>query len=364
MSQQTIEDELTIIAGVASAVAHHARSYGIDIAPVCQALDIDPDDLQSLTARISLDRMCRLFEACAVMANDEAFGLKCAAGFTLGSSGPFGYGMMTAPTVRHFLQFLADHLAFASQVRECRLEWTDTDAVLSWTFSPMVPKRDQYVDLIVALHLRHLRCILGGDLDRVAVGLQRQRPRQTAPFRQRMSRQISFGMLADSLHIPTDLLDRRNPRGDLTLFRLMDIQLRTLQADEFSPEEFVEQVRRHIRQRIAEPTLSLDRVAAYFGLSERTFQRRLAEFGTTLNDLRDDERRSLCLALLRDESLSLATISYRIGYSAPSALTRSVYRWFGASPKALRNEDAEENKRLGDQTGYDVNPSIPFRMSR
>jgi AraC-like DNA-binding protein len=336
MSIQTLNDESTTAAGVASAITRHAQSYGIDIAPICLALDIDPDDLQSLTARISLDRICRLFEACALLANDDAFGLKCAAVFTLGASGPFGYGMMTAPTARHLLQFLADHLAFVSQVRNCHLEWGETDTILSWSFSPLVVKRDQYVDLIVALHFRHLRRLLGSDADSVAVGLQRPKPSRPALFRERMTRHISFNMPVVSLHVPTRLLDRINQGGDETLFKLMDIQLRALQADVTTEEDFVEQVRRYIRQRVAETTLALDVASTYFGLSERTFQRRLSEFGTSLNDLRDEERRKLGLALLRDSGLSISAISYRLGYSAPSAFTRSVYRWFGTAPKTLR----------------------------
>jgi AraC-like DNA-binding protein len=340
MSNQTVSDEQTTVAGVGAAIAEHALSYGIDIAPICQTLDIDPDDLTSLTARISLDRMCRLLETCALLANDEAFGLKCAGIFTLGASGPFGYGMMTAPTPRDFLEFLNEHLTFASQVRDCRLDWTAADAVLSWTFSPLVPKRDQYVDMIVALHLRHLRQIIGDEMDKVAVGLQRLRPSTPALYRERLSRHISYGMPVNSIHVPVRLLELANPKGDETLFKLMDIQLRTLQSEVATDEQFVEQVRRYIRQRIAQQTLALEAVATYFGLSERTFQRRLAEFGTTLNDLRDDERRRLSLALLRDAELSISTISFRLGYSAPSAFTRSVYRWFGASPKTIRHMDS------------------------
>lgn len=353
MSNETLHDELTTVAGVASAIALHANSYGIDIGPICQVLDIDPDDLQSLTARISLDRICRLLEACALLSNDEAFGLKSAAVFTLGSSGPFGYGMMTAPTVRHFLQFLADHMGFASQARECRLERTETEAIFSWTFSPLVSKRDQYVDLIVALHMRHLRRLMGDDADAIAVGLQRSRPTQPALFRERLTRVISYAMPVNSLHVPIRLLDRINPSGDETLFKLMDIQLRSLHADVTTEEEFVEQVRRYIRQRIAEPNLVIDTVAGYFGLSERTFQRRLAEFATTLNDLRDEERRRLSLALLRDSSLSISAIAYRLGYSAPSAFTRSVYRWFGAAPKALRHAEPEGDDALSPHEGAD-----------
>lgn len=50
-------EDFTIIAGVASAIAQHAASYGIDVRPICEALGIDPDLLQSMTERVSLDRV-------------------------------------------------------------------------------------------------------------------------------------------------------------------------------------------------------------------------------------------------------------------------------------------------------------------
>ncbi len=342
MSNRTVSDELTTIAGVGSAIARHAQSYGIDIEPICTALDIDPADFQSLTARISLDRICRLLEACALLSNDEAFGLKSAQAFVLGSSGAVGYGLIAAPTVRHFLRFLSEHMPRFSQASHCKLEQMGDDISVSWTYSPLIVKRDQYVDLTMALYLRHLRQMTGEDADTIAVSLERPRPRNPSIFRERLARHVSFNTRANSLRIPSRLLDRVNPRGDETLFRLMDIQCRALQESEAREEEFLDQVRRYIRRRIAEPVLALDDVARYFGLSERTFQRRLAEFGATLNDLRDEERRQLSLTLLTRSRLSISDICYRLGYSAPSAFTRSVHRWFGASPRSLRDQMEEE----------------------
>ena len=337
MSQQTVSDELTTSAGVASAIAKHAMSYGIDIEPICKALELEPNDLQSLTTRVSLDRVCRLLETCAVLSNDECFGLKCAQIFVPGSSGSFGYGVMTAPTVRHFVQFLADHTPVMSQTSLCELHKTELESIISWTFSPLIVKRDQYVDMTVAIHMRHLRRMIGEDIDTVTVGLERARPRSPSLFREKLSRNVNFDMEVNTLRIPHRLLDRENPRGDANLFRLMDFQCRALQSGLPEEEDFVEQVRRYIRQRVSEPILALDDVAGYFGLSERTFQRRLAELGTTLNDLRDEERRYLCLTLLTESNLSISAICYRLGYSAPSAFTRSVNRWFGMSPRGLRD---------------------------
>lgn len=345
MSNQTVSDELTAVAGVGSAIARHAASYGIDIEPICDALNIDPGDLQSLTARLSLDRLSRLLEACALLSNDEAFGLKSAAIFVLGSSGAFGYGVMSAPTVRDLAQFLSEHMPYVSQTSHCKLEFTGTEAVMSWSFSPLIVKRDQYVDMMVALFMRHIRRMFGEEAEAVAINLERPRPKSPALFRERLSRHLGFGMRVNSMRFPNRILDTSNPHGDENLFKLMDIQCRNLASQEAVSEDFLEQVRQYIRKRIGEPALALEAVAAYFGLSERTFQRRLADAGMSLNDVRDEERRRLSFTLLTQSDLSISAICYRLGYSAPSAFTRSVYRWFGVSPKSLRdgiNEGAEE----------------------
>lgn len=337
MSNQTVSDELTAVAGVGSAIARHAASYGIDIEPICRALDIDIGDLQSLTARLSLDRLSRLLETCALLSNDEAFGLKSAPTFVLGSSGAFGYGVMSAPTVRDLARFLSDHMPFVSQTSYCKLEFAEREIVMSWSFSPLIVKRDQYVDMMVALFMRHIRRMFGDDAEAVAIGLERPRPKSPVLFRERLTRQLNFGARVNSMRFPDRILDKRNRHADENLFKLMDIQCRSLASQEAASEDFLEQVRQYIRKRIGEPVLALDTIAAYFSLSERTFQRRLAEAGMSLNDVRDEERRRLSLTLLTQSDLSISAICYRLGYSAPSAFTRSVHRWFGVSPRSLRD---------------------------
>lgn len=338
MSNKSVTDELTTVAGIASAVAQHAMTYGIDIQPICKALEIDPEIFQTLTGRISIDRLCRLLEACALLSNDDAFGLKCAGRFVAGSTGPFGYGLMAAPTVRHFLQFLEDHVQYATFTSYFHHEVDTRGARLTWTFAPIIVKRDQYVDMSVALVLQRLRDIVGVLADQIEIELERPKPRQPSVFRDLLSRRVVFGCRMNSIRVPLSMLDMSNPKGDIRLFDLMDMQCRAMRPSTASPEaDFVDQVRRYLTLRIAEPNFALGEIAPYFGVSERTFQRRLAEHNTSLNALRDEVRRDMSLNLLTESDLPISEICYRLGYSAPSAFTRSVTRWFGETPRNLRD---------------------------
>jgi AraC-like DNA-binding protein len=337
MPHRRISDEITSVAGIGSAIARHAQSHGIDIAPICQALNIDPDNFQSLTERISLDRLCRLLETCALLTGNDAFGLECAATFIPGSTGPFGYGLMTAPTLRDLLRFTEDHIYYATNTSDFRLVISERQTTVSWTFAPIIAKRDQYVDMSVALMFQRFRTIIGKETDHLEIEFERPKPRNLQVFKEALARKIEFSSRLNVIHISSNVLDIPNPKADARLFELMDLQCAALRAQAALGEtQFVDQVRRYMEMRVAEHDLSLTQIAPYFSLSERTFQRRLSDAGTNLNDIRDDVRRQASLQLLTRSDLPIADICYRLGYSAPSAFSRSVSRWFGQSPKTMR----------------------------
>ena len=186
------------------------------------------------------------------------------------------------------------------------------------------------------LVMQRLRSIIGAHTDAVEVGLERPKPKNLTLFREKISRKISFGNQVNSIRLPPYLYGIRNPHGDERLFRLMDLQCRTLRPERADVRDFAYELKEFILRRISENTINLMEVADYFHVSERTLQRRLAEIGTSLNDLRDDVRRCLAEKLLSETVLSAGEIAHRLGYSAPSAFTRSTVRWFGKTPRDYR----------------------------
>lgn len=329
-------DKYTTPSGVASAIGESAARYGIDIGPICKALDLDPASFSDLTGRISLDRLCRLLETCALIANDDAFGLKSIDFFQPGSTGPYGFGLIYAPTAIDFFRFIGDHQQYAADKSFAKLTVDGQGAEVSFSYSPLIVKLDQYADLVMGLLMQRLRAILGPSIDAIEVGMERPKPKNIALYREKISKKISFGRRFNSLRLPADLFFAVNPKGDDRLFRLMDLQCRSLCPDRSDSKDFAEDLKEFILTRVAENNISLNEAADYFRVSERTLQRRLAETGTSLNDLRDEVRRNLAERLLSETDLSAAEIALRLGYSAPSALTRSTLRWFGKTPRDYR----------------------------
>lgn len=339
MPGKHVNDDITVVAGMAAGVAGYAQSRGIDIVPICSALGIDSSRFGSLTERVSLEKLCRLLETCAVISADDAFGLQCASAFPAGGSGAFGYGLMSAPDVRSFLQFLQDHVYYATNTSHFTMAADGQYTSLSWTFAPVIARRDQYVDLALAVLFQRLRDILGERINQVEVGLERPKPHNIQLFKDRLTRRTGFSQSINTLRVPAALLDVVNPRADKRLFDLMNLQCRMLRPEtSVAATHFIDQVKGYLQMRLTDAELSLAEIAPHFNLSERSFQRRLATLGTNLNEIRDAIRKDAGYRLLIGSDLPVSDIGYRLGYSTPGAFSRSVSRWFGQTPTDIRKK--------------------------
>lgn len=92
--------------------------------------------------------------------------------------------------------------------------------------------------------------------------------------------------------------------------------------------------------RLDPATVTIADVASRLGMSTRTLQRRLGAEATSFGAIVDGVRRTYAEALLRDPGVPLGEVSYRLGFSEPSALHRAVRRWFGRTATEVREAAA------------------------
>jgi AraC-like DNA-binding protein len=77
-------------------------------------------------------------------------------------------------------------------------------------------------------------------------------------------------------------------------------------------------------------------IARQFGLSERTFSRRLRSEGLTFDAILDDLRRDLAVRYLDERNISVSRIAWLLGFHQPSAFSHACRRWLGKSPQEYR----------------------------
>ncbi|WP_019904403.1 AraC family transcriptional regulator [Methylobacterium sp. 77] len=79
-------------------------------------------------------------------------------------------------------------------------------------------------------------------------------------------------------------------------------------------------------------------VATTLGMSARTLGRRLAGEGVSFRSILDQLRADLALRYVRDTTMPVSQIAWRLGYRDPSAFIVAFKRWTGRVPLAVRRE--------------------------
>ncbi|WP_420409984.1 AraC family transcriptional regulator ligand-binding domain-containing protein [Hoeflea sp.] len=334
----TLADNFEVAAGLASGISKYASDLGIDAEPIARACGLDPSRFSVIGERISLDRLCRYMEALAMISGDDCFGLKSVSAFQKGASGPFGYAMMNAATLQECLVFMGRNLHKISESSVCTIEVGPRKTYYQWTYSPLILHRTQYVDMGVAQSFSHFRSFLQDDVRELKVELERKPPKNMSLHRKMLSKDVSFNAEVNTIVFPSSFLNRTNPQADPRLFAMMakyvdDVPSRT--PDDDDP---VSAIRLHVAENLEANTPTLTGEAERLGMSSRTLQRRLTAAGTSMQAIIDDCRKEMAEKLLLETSLTLSSIGYKLGFSAPAAFTRSALRWFGMTPSEFRRK--------------------------
>ena len=79
-------------------------------------------------------------------------------------------------------------------------------------------------------------------------------------------------------------------------------------------------------------------IAKQLATSERSLARRLKAEGTSYNTLFAHVQAERARNFLRNQSLSVSEIAYRLGYTEPAAFSRAFSTWTGISPRDWRRD--------------------------
>ncbi len=150
---------------------------------------------------------------------------------------------------------------------------------------------------------------------------------------------MSFSCAKTRVYFDRDLLDQPMRQADPQTVRLL-IEMSDRQLQEAEAEmSFVGAVRALLIDQIAAPP-KLDEAARQLGVSSRGLRRKLADAGTTYQQLLDGIRLKMALKLLRESAAPVASIAYELGFNNASDFGRAFKRWGGRPPSAVRSRQA------------------------
>lgn len=325
----------TLIATTGRRLESFAAAQGIDLEPLARSVGVDLASLSRPDERIGLDAFTRLLHLLEIVSADDCIGLRYAVHFQRGDSGPFGFAILHAPTLREAMRIYRTYQRIVAEHTFFDVAEEEDAVIVRWRYSRLIEYPAQYTDLHAGLLLKMLRSFLGADWYPRSVGLLRPRPRFPGLHQAYFGPAIRFEAAMNEVALPARLLDTASSRADPRLFAMMEAACQSALAAIERRKDLLLQVQEHILAVLPMGDANLPKISALMAMGERSLQRRLAERGTSFEKLVEETRRDLSDRLLATQT-PLSEISYLCGYSNASAYSRAAKAWYGMAPMGFR----------------------------
>ena len=297
------------------------------------ATDLTPELVADADARISPAQLSVAWSALARLSGEPAIALTVASQIPQGAFGIVEYVCRSAPTLRDSLAQWVRYLNLLNGAVEVGLIVEDEHACVRVLVESEVPAPASHELCFAVLALR-MRQLTESPVRPLAVELT-HRVADPRPYERFFDAPVRFGADVAQLVVPRRALSVPLRTADASLLRI----LRRVADEERAalPDEplMAARVRRVLRAALRDNEASIEHVAVKLGLTARSLQRRLKDEGSSFQALREELRRELAERYLSDD-LSIAEISFLLGFSEPSAFFRAFKRWTGLTPLERR----------------------------
>jgi AraC-like DNA-binding protein len=316
-----------------------ALELGGDPDALLRRAGIDPPLLESRGPAIGYRAMVQLLEGAAAELQRPDFGMRLAVLQGGGKVfGPIGVVMRNSNTLGEALAYAVEHVHAYSLAARMRLVPDRTRHRLLVAFEVLLDRLPDHRQAVEqALLLAHLNVVdITGGQARVREVLFRHPPLSPpASYRAHFGCPVRFEQRTDGIVFTEHDLRCRILEPDAQLYEMATSFIDTKFTQLTPPLHAL--VRGFVVRRLGSAGCTCERIAAELRLHPRTLHRRLKAEGKSFEGIKDEVRRDLALRYLQQTELSVTRIAEKLGYAETSVLSRSCFRWFGASPRQLRS---------------------------
>ena len=315
------------------------EARGVAISGLLDAAGLPSFDAMLDGDDIPLVKVARLFELAADATGRPCFGMEFADTYQVGASGPYGFLIAHAPTVRVAFENVALYVGTVARPMDVNFS-VDADGIghMTWVYPiGLAGAILQYTTFTLTLIIKRLRWSAGDDWVPLRVDVMHRDMPCAALYRSVYGERIRFNQAHNQMLVDPTTLARRSTSADPHLYRAVQIAANAELASLASPNDTISSVRRLIQQRLQGGAPELDDVASAMGLKKgRQLQWKLEQDGTTFETELAETRRLVAERLLATTDLTMTQIAASVGFSELSSFTRASKHWFGVAPSEYR----------------------------
>jgi AraC-like DNA-binding protein len=301
-------------------------------------VQIEPASLSNRHAVIPHRTFVRLLERASADLSCPDFGMRLAAAQGgVKVVGPLGYVMRNSRTVREAFRYCIEYVQVYSTAAQMCFEDCSADGSVFLRIESFVAKQSNHPqthERALLLTQRIASNISDGQVRAEEIWFTHEPLSPTSTYRDYFGCTVRFGQSMNGVLFADRDLDTPIPKADPQVYELATnyIEQRLPATDSL----FGPRIRLIVERLLLAGKCTHNGVASMLGMHPRALQRRLRAEGESFEAIKDSVRREIALRYLKQSSIPLIRVAKMLGYSETSALSRSCYRWFSASPRQLR----------------------------
>jgi AraC-like DNA-binding protein len=328
--------KLTTFAPITSLLWKYLEHCGIDPEPLYRKAGIAPELISNPNARISINRIDRLWADAVTIIDDPTFGVKMVEHWHPSMMGALGYAWLVSSTLRRAMGRIDRYIHTVTEGLDTKLEDTPAGLRLSFYIADSINTQPQQHTLMVAIVMHMCRFNYGDELVPSEIHLARPEPEDTKDINDFFRSDVYFDSELDSITIARADADIELSSANKQI-ALMHDEMLMKYLIEIKKGNIVDQIKNIILENLPDGQVTEQFVAKELYLSERSMQRRLHEHNTTFRFLLDSVREMVAKQYIENPMNRMIDIAFLLGFSEQSAFSRAFKKWTGNSPIEYRN---------------------------
>jgi AraC-like DNA-binding protein len=311
---------------------------GHSYAEIFEGSGLTIEDLEGDPPLAPYDQIAALYENAARLTGNELIGLQRGGRRDWRLGGLISYVGTSSPTVRDLLMNVAQYRRVFSSALEMETQRLDSHGELSWHYRvPASVGQRQFTEASVAGLISAIRQQTDRAVRPLVLSFAHPRNSGIKDFQIFFGCEVLFGAPRNMIRLrETDLALPLVTADNMLLKVLVDHCERVLRESRQVSADIIYKVERSLSARLSTGEAQADCIAADLGLSRRTLSRRLAEEGTSFQDVLARLRGALAQRYLQESNISISEIAYLLGYADVSSFNAAFKRWTDKTPGQMR----------------------------
>jgi AraC-like DNA-binding protein len=290
--------------------------------------------LMNPETRISYADAITLWQRATELTQDPLIGLHVGLNFDLRNIDAIGKACMSCSTLGEGYEVTSRYYAFMEAIVHLSIEMREEDFTVEYHLPKSVPMVRPLAEYLAGAFLSGGSMAAGKPIHMKSIHFPFPEPEDSATLQDTFKCEMVFDSDALQMTYPIDVYHTPMSRPDPGMLKLMEAEMQRLLRYAPVNDPFLGQIQSLIATQIAHPQFGLDWVANLMGQSGRTFERLIAEKGTSFREIVNQVRESIAKVQLQDPMTSISDIAFQLGYSDLSSFTRAFKGWTGLSPSA------------------------------